>query len=79
MPREEIEIAVEVMKWSNGMFIPFSLIGIDGSNPPETLRLNIYKCGDKTAHPHFLSWAPIRTEKPDFHRPEFFGTAIIER
>lgn len=79
LPREEIEIADEVMKWSNGMFIPFSLIGIDGSNPPETLRLNIYKCGDKTAHPHFLSWAPIHTEKPDFHRPEFFGTAIIER
>ena len=79
LPREEIEIADEVMKWSNGMFIPFSLIGIDGSNPPETLRLNIYKCGDKTAHPHFLSWAPIHMEKPDFHRPEFFGTAIIER
>ena len=45
MSQEEIEIADEVMKWSNGMFIPFSLIGIDGSNPPETLRLNIYKCG----------------------------------
>ena len=79
LPREKVEIAGEVMKWSNGMFIPFSLIGIDGSNPPESLRLNIFKCGDKTAHPHFLSWAPIRTEKPDFHRPEFFGTALIER
>ena len=36
-------------------------------------RMNLYKCGDRLSHPHFLSWQPIRTEKPDFHRPEFFG------
>lgn len=33
---------------------------------------NLYKCGDNLSHPHFLSWKPIRTENPDFHRPEFF-------
>ena len=36
------------------------------------LRANLYKCGDNLSHPHFLSWRPIRTEKPNFHRPEFF-------
>lgn len=35
-------------------------------------RANLYKCGDELSHPHFLSWRPIRTERPDFHRPEFF-------
>lgn len=35
-------------------------------------RMNLYKCGDNLSHPHFLSWRPIKTEKPDFHRPEFF-------
>lgn len=39
------------------------------------LRCNFYKCGDKTLFPHYLSWNPISTEKPDFHRPEFFGWA----
>lgn len=34
---------------------------------------NLYKCGDELSHPHFLSWSPIRTEKPDFHRPEYFA------
>lgn len=34
---------------------------------------NFYKCGDKTAHPHFLSWNPIDIPSPDFHRPDFFG------
>ncbi|MEG2061052.1 MAG: carbohydrate-binding family 9-like protein [Alistipes sp.] len=35
-------------------------------------RVNLYKCGDALSHPHFLSWQPIHTDKPDFHRPEFF-------
>jgi hypothetical protein len=34
---------------------------------------NFYKCGDKTARMHFLSWNPIKTETPNFHIPEFFG------
>ncbi|MCM1022076.1 MAG: carbohydrate-binding family 9-like protein [Muribaculum sp.] len=33
---------------------------------------NFYKCGDNLATPHFLSWAPITWEKPNFHLPEFF-------
>ncbi len=39
---------------------------------------NFYKCGDETAVPHFGSWSPVLCEKPDFHRPEYFGTFIIE-
>ncbi len=34
---------------------------------------NFYKCGDKLRTPHFLSWNKIEIEKPDFHRPDFFG------
>lgn len=35
---------------------------------------NFYKCGDKLQVPHFLSWNKIEVERPDFHRPDFFGT-----
>lgn len=41
------------------------------------LRGNFYKCGDETDHPHFLSYAPIATEEPDFHRPEYFADFIL--
>jgi hypothetical protein len=37
-----------------------------------TLRGNLYKCADKSKTPHYLSAFPVETEKPDFHRPEFF-------
>jgi hypothetical protein len=37
-------------------------------------RANFYKCGDKTSHPHWLTWAPVDFPEPKFHLPEFFGT-----
>lgn len=43
-----------------------------------TMKANFYKCGDKTDQPHFLSWQKVDLPKPDFHRPEFFGTIIFE-
>lgn len=63
--------------WRVGVIIPFRLLGIDPERLPRSIRANFYKCGDKTAHPHFLSWSPVETPKPDFHRPEFFGELIL--
>lgn len=42
------------------------------------IRANCYKCGDKTAKPHFLSWNPVTSERPDFHRSCDFGEMILE-
>jgi hypothetical protein len=41
------------------------------------MRGNFYKCGDKTARPHFGCWSPIELPKPDFHCPGFFGDLIL--
>lgn len=41
-------------------------------------RMNLYKCGDELSHPHFLSWKPIGTPQPDFHRPEYFGDVVFD-
>ena len=67
-----------IWTWRVGVVIPFELIGVDPDNLPESIRANFYKCGDKTAHPHYLSWSPIETPKPDFHRPEFFGELLLK-
>ena len=66
-----------IWNWRVTVVIPFWLIGADPDDLPEKLRANFYKCGDKTAHPHFLSWSPIGTPSPDFHRPEYFGELIL--
>lgn len=69
----------------NGMFswelcvsIPFELMEVDPENVPEKLLGNFYKCADATNQPHYVSWSPIKTEKPDFHRPEFFGELFLQ-
>ena len=36
-------------------------------------RANFYKCGDNTTKKHYLTWNPVKTKNPDFHRPEYFG------
>ena len=47
--------------------------------PGTSFRANFYSCGDKTPVPHYASWSPIDTEKPDFHRPEYFGIVNIAK
>lgn len=39
---------------------------------------NFYKCGDDTSEPHYITWNPVKTENPDYHRPEFFGKIYFE-
>ena len=43
-----------------------------------TGKANFYKCGDLTKQPHYLSWKPIVSLKPDFHLPQFFGTLVFQ-
>ncbi len=63
--------------WSAELFIPeqlisdvfgksFSVVGTD------YIRANFYKCGDLTEQPHYSSLFPVKTQTPDFHRPEYF-------
>lgn len=62
-------------KWSMTLIIPATAMfkhKLKSWSGAEA-TMNLYKCGDDLSHPHFLSWKPIRTPQPDFHRPEFFG------
>ena len=67
-------------KWEMNLEIPASTFfkqnfkRFDGIHA----KFNLYKCGDNLPSPHFISLFPIHTEKPDFHRPEFFGDIYFE-
>ena len=72
--------------WSLRVFIPLEALWHselplkDGKPSLRGLRAsgNFYKCGDGLDVPHFVTWAPIATEKPDYHRPEFFDLLEFE-
>ena len=67
-------------EWELTIVIPESCLQFDGKTELGGLKArgNFYKCGDATSEPHFVTWNPVGTEKPDYHRPEFFGSLNFE-
>ena len=64
-------VAGNLICWGMTVTIPPEIFGLE-SFEGVSLEGNLYKCADKAKSPHYLSAFPINTEKPDFHRPEFF-------
>ena len=62
--------------WELAVAIPLNLVGL---KPGSSFEANLYKCGDLTKQPHFLSWNSIESESPDFHLPQFFGEMELVR
>ena len=65
------------VEWTLEYRIPFDILidhyDITYPEKGKTWLANLYKCGDKTSHPHWLTWSVIDKPKPDFHVPEYFG------
>ncbi|MCM1292999.1 MAG: carbohydrate-binding family 9-like protein [Bacteroides sp.] len=74
-PFEEMQ---GMFMWNLLVAIPFEVMNVKYEGKPVNMKGNFYKCADLTAAPHFLSWAPINTPEPDFHRPEFFADITLE-
>ena len=67
-----------MFSWNLLVIIPLDLIGVRYEGRPVEMRGNFYKCASATSQPHYLSWSPIDTPEPDFHRPEFFGKLTLQ-
>lgn len=62
--------------WTCRINVPWTLLGVK-PEPGMVLRANFYACASDAVPPYYLSWAPIDSERPDFHRPEFFGEIVL--
>ncbi len=78
----EIKAVREEDKWSVEIFLSFEDIKKMFPNAAiesgSVIRANFYKCGDKTAIPHYGMWNEIGGDKVSYHQPEYFGKLIIE-
>ncbi|WP_051305798.1 carbohydrate-binding family 9-like protein [Desulfogranum mediterraneum] len=76
-PRVMPEITAP-LSWTLAYRLPLELLSpycpVVRPAPGVHWRGNFYKCGDKTSLPHWLTWAPINGPRPDFHRPDAFGS-----
>ena len=77
----EPEVFTAPEGWGITYRVPFALLKMlfpaFEAAPGTVIRANCYKCGDKTAQPHFLSWNRVASETPNFHRPQDFGRMIL--
>lgn len=77
LPRIVDPEITEPITWTVACRIPFDILEKYCSMVrPETdvvWRANFYKCATLTSHPHWLTWAPVDSEKPNFHVPGSFG------
>lgn len=70
----------EPTEWQITMAIPWEVFFKHQLKPEmgSKMRGNFYKCGDGLSVPHFISWTKIKTDKPSFHAPEYFGGMEFE-
>lgn len=66
-------------KWDMLLVIPVSVYWKSGLTSFKGIEAkgNFFKCGDNLSECHYLSWNPIKTEKPDFHRLDFFDKILF--
>ncbi|MFC1761031.1 carbohydrate-binding family 9-like protein [Planctomycetota bacterium] len=73
LPQETTEPST----WTLEVILPFSVFAQDllfvPAGPGVIWRANFYKCADHSTRPHWLSWSPVSSGRPDFHRPDCFG------
>lgn len=65
---------LERTAWETALSIPFTALYVHDIHSLEgaSCQGNFYKCGGNGEYKHYVSLFTIDTEKPDFHRPEFF-------
>ena len=81
-PIPEVKAEIGEESWSVELTLPDTTIEkVFGVKPAvgTVIKGNFYKCGDETEVEHYGMWSPVGTEKPDFHRPEYFGEMVLEK
>ena len=80
LPKQAFDTREDINTWQLTAAIPLSIFSLGTVEPLEgrTVKANFYKCGDKLPVPHYLSWSPIGTERPNFHTPQYFGNLCFE-
>ena len=67
--------------WGIEYRVPFELLRLFfpgfAPKPGDAMRANCFKCGDLTEVEHYLSWNPVISDTPNFHRPCDFGRMVF--
>lgn len=79
--RGSCEVSHSTEAWSVLLRVPMEMIcnifSIEPLKAGDHFTCNFYKICESKELEHYASYAPIVSEKPNFHLPQFFETAVI--
>ncbi|MHC4232463.1 MAG: carbohydrate-binding family 9-like protein [Planctomycetota bacterium] len=65
------------LTWTLEYAVPLNILAhyteIEKPAPGVIWHGNFYKCADDSSHPHWITWSPVPSKTPNFHRPDCFG------
>lgn len=68
--------------WTLEYKIPLSMLekysGVTHPQKGVEWRANFYKIAENNSNPHYITWAVVENDKPNFHLPQFFGKLKFE-
>jgi hypothetical protein len=63
--------------WSIHYRIPINILrrysDVNRPKPGVEWRANFFKIAENSSNPHYLTWAPVEYQQPNFHLPQYFG------
>jgi len=66
--------------WELTILLPVTCFGVNSlADQQLEVKCNLYKCGDELEVPHWISYFPIQTDRPNFHRPDAFQELCFTR
>jgi len=70
-----IKNQLSLINWQLSLQFPLGIFLFDDidSLTGKKATANFYKCCDDLVQPHFITWYPVKTKKPDFHLKSHFG------
>lgn len=72
--KEEI---TETVTWIIEYKVPLEMIEyyarVSRPAPGVSWRANFFKIATNNSNKHYVTWSPVISDKPQFHKPEFFG------
>ncbi len=76
-----VKAAIEPDRWSVELLVPQSLLeragGLSDFSIGSVFYCNFYKISEDPAIEHYAAYAPIQSETPNFHLPQYFAKAVI--
>jgi hypothetical protein len=82
LPKRVDPEITQTVTWTIEYRLPIAILknyaSVTNPKPGNVWKANFYKTASKSSHPHWITWSLVKSEKPNFHLPGFFGKLLFQ-